>query len=120
MAAEEAYPGLPYLVDPAANDLFEDGYIKFLRGKADKVKCRLRDRPHCINIAQGIRGRYLAEPIRVVHNGRKEVHGLHESYLVRYLVDPGVFKAFYADKNMVVRRYVDPAQDVRKVPRTYL
>ena len=71
MAAEEAYPGLPYLVDPTANDLFEDGYIEFLRGKADKVKCRLRSCPHCINIAQGVRGRYLAEPIRIVHNGRK-------------------------------------------------
>ncbi len=57
---------------------------------------------HGVNVAQGIGGRDLAEGVRVVDDGREEIHGLHQRLRGRNFVHSGVVGCIKANQNVRV------------------
>ena len=59
-------------------------------GDAHDVHAGLRCSSHGVDVGQGVGCRHLAEGVGVIHDGREEIHRLHEGQLVVYSVDARV------------------------------
>ena len=95
MAAAYGAAGLEGLVMSAGQDFPHDVFLQ-AGGYAEQVHGYRRPRAHGVNIAQGIRRRDLAEKVRVVHDRREKVHGLHHSEVRGHLVNQRVVRSFKA------------------------
>jgi hypothetical protein len=71
---------------------------------------------HGIDIAQCIGSGYLAEPEGIVYNGCKEVYGLDNGQIIRYLVNTGIICPIKAYQYIGVLRQFKTAECFVQVP----
>ena len=100
VATDNAALRFLHLFQAAANDRFENFGITVLWKSYDR-QCRSRTTAHGVNITERIRCGDLSEQVRIVHNRRKKVYGLHKSEICREFVNSSV----------VIR--VEPDEDIR-------
>ena len=81
---------LPELVHTSLDDLPQDTQIHCLGRESDQVHGGFRCSAHGVNIAQGIGGGNLAEPVGIVHNRREKIHRLYQRQIIRNPIDTGV------------------------------
>ena len=62
----------------AADDLAENLEVQLALRERDDIQRRLRLSAHRVDVTQRIGGRHLTENVRVVNDGRKEVHGVDD------------------------------------------
>jgi hypothetical protein len=101
MPTDDAASRLGHLREPAANDLLQQRRVAVFR-EAHNGKRRNRASAHGIDIAQRISGGNLTVKIRVVHNGREKIHGLHQGEIFGDQIHPGVVVGVEPNENVRV------------------
>ena len=101
--ADQEDARLPHLVQPAPENVPQDGNIEFIDGKADDVHRCQGIAPHGIDIAEGVGHGDLAEGVRVIDYGGEEIHRLDNRQIVAEFIDPGVFGVFHPGQEMGIR-----------------
>ena len=109
MAAEHRAAGLVDLLRAALQDLRQ--IIQVALGRPSQNRKR-RDRlaAHGVNVAQRIGRRDRAESVRIIHDRREEIHGLHQGTLRRQLVHAGIVGGVKPDQHVLVRPAWDPGE----------
>jgi hypothetical protein len=74
----------------ATHDLFEGAGVQQIARKADEVECEKWAGAHGVDVGQRVGRGDAAEVIRVVDDGREEVHRRHQSPLIGDAVHGGV------------------------------
>ena len=77
-----------------------------------------RTAAHRINVGDGISGRDLPEPVRIIDRWRNEVDGTDHGYLVREAIDRSIISRLNADKQIFIVRGSQPFKRVRQIRRT--
>ena len=119
MAAGDDDAGLAGFVGAAAEYLPDD-LVRQVAREAGDGKRQKRLAAHRIHIAQGIGGRNRAERVRVVNDGRKEIHRLNERRVGAQAVDGAVVGGIETDQQIGMGRAFEWLQHVRQVLRTHL
>jgi hypothetical protein len=101
VAANDGASGFDHLGKAASQDAFENFEIGFV-GEADQGERGERASAHGVDVAERVGGGDLAEGVRIVDDGRKEVDGLHECLVGRELIHSGVVGSVKADQNVGV------------------
>ena len=89
VSAGDERAGFIYLAIAAPEKRMDRALGHLLR-YTEQVKRELWFAAHGVNVRQGVGGRNLAKQKRIVRNGWKKVHGLHQRKLVRQPVNRGV------------------------------
>ena len=89
-------------------------------GEADDIERGQRPTAHGINVAQSVRYRDLSESVRVVHDWREEVDGLHQRSLVVHPVHRRVVPGGDSDQQIRVADFRKLAQDLSEILGTEL
>jgi hypothetical protein len=71
-------------------------------GKAHDAQGKEWLHTHGVDIAQRVGRGYLAEEVRIIHDGGEEVNGLHDGVSVTNSIDGAVVGAFHAYQHMGV------------------
>ena len=91
--AEHERTGLLHLVHTAAHCLAQQLQHRLVAGPRHQVEHEQGRRAHRVEIAQGVGGGDGAEAVRVVHDGREEVHRRHDRAALRCLEDRRIVAA---------------------------
>ena len=83
------------------------------------VERRQRRATHRIDIGERVRGGHAAEGVRIVDDGRKEVHRLDQREVVGQAKDAGVVERLPADEQPWIRRRGQRSEHLRQVTRTH-
>jgi len=118
VAARDEDPGLPGLVRAPLQDLLQDGQRQLPAREADDVQGEDRPAAHGIDVGQRVRRGDRPVVVRVVHDGREDVHGLDEGEVVGEAVDRRVVDGARPHQEVRVAGNRQPAQDLRQVLRT--
>ena len=79
-----------------------------------------RGTAHCVHIAKGVSGCDATVEVRVIYNGREEIHCLDQRPFLVDLVYPGIVGRIIAHKNFRVFVSGDLAQDLSQAARGQL
>jgi hypothetical protein len=120
MSAEQYHPGLVHHIQPAPQDVPQNGDIHSIPREADDIQSRQGLAAHGVDIAQGISHGNPTEVVRVIDYRREKVDRLHESQVVRELIDAGVFRPLHARDEIGVGLERQAGQRFGEVARTYL
>ena len=118
MAAGDDDAGLVGLVGAAAEYLPDDLVRQVAREAGDGERQK-RLAAHRIHIAQGIGGRNRTERVRVVNDGRKEIHRLNERRVGAQAIDGAVVGGVETDQQIGMGRAFEWLQHVRQVLGTH-
>ena len=116
MPPDQGHAGLFYLVQPALYDLAEDLHIHLLEREGHEIHGCLGNTAHGIDVAEGVGGRDLSEPVWVIHDRRKEIHGLNDGDIIGHLVNAGIICPFEPHKHIRIGRDFKPAKRPVQVP----
>ncbi len=122
VAAHERRPRLLDLTESAVQDPAERALVDAARREVAEVHGGQRPAAHGVDVGEGVGGGDLAVEIRIVHDRRDVVDGLHEGEVVRQTIDSGVVAGLEADEQVgiglgLAREILD---DVAQVHRTEL
>src|SRR5581483_2357967 len=118
--ADQHRPRLRYLFRAAAQYLRQLVRIALLDGEAEDVHDRDRPAAHRVDIRERVGRRDLPVEIRVIHDGRKEVHRLNEGEVVREAIDARVIAGRQPDEQVGICGYFQVAQNLRELGRPNL
>ncbi len=96
VSADNRATGFHHLGKSAGQDSLQNGEIAFFR-KADQGQGGERTSAHGVDVAERIGGGNLPERVRVIHDGREEVGGLHQCGVRADLIHAGVVGVIEAD-----------------------
>ena len=117
VTARQHRPGLVYLIVAAPQDL--PGHVLGkVPGDAHHVHAGLRRSAHGVDVGQGVGCRHLAEGVGVIHDGREEIHRLHEGQLVVYSVDARVVALIESHEKVGIALHGDAVQNFSENSRS--
>lgn len=102
MPAGDDAAGLHSLVVSALQNS-ADGIERKAARHAQEVHCELRHAAHGVHVRKGVCRGDLPEEVRIVHDGRKEVHRFDHGHVVRHAVNTGVVAAVVAHQQPRVK-----------------
>ncbi len=104
----------------AADDVAQNLEVQFALREPDNVQGRLRLAAHRIDIAQGVGRRDLAEHVRVVDDGRKEVHRIDDGEIRPETEYSRIVGRFRADNQVGRLERWEAVQHLQQVGRAEL
>ena len=115
MPAHQRHAMLHEHMQPAAHDLGEDRVVEALLGETGDRHRRDRRAAHGPHVIDGIERRDASEVERIVHDGREEIHRLHDGEIVAQLIHGGIVCVIKADEQIgILRLSRKPAQNLRE------
>ena len=75
---------------------------------------------HGVHVGKGVGGGDLSEEIRVVRDGREEIHRLHQGQIIGDLIDTGVVALIKAHQQIRVTVDLDAIQQLGQNARAHL
>ena len=120
VAANHRAAGFLHLGKAALKNLFENFDIPAGVGEPDDGERGNRPATHGIHIAQRVGGGNLAEGVRVIHDGREEIHGLDQRQLGRELIHSRVVGGVKAYQHVRVELFRQPGEHRVQNPWTQL
>ena len=119
VAAGDDTAGLGHLVRAALKDAGHR-FAREVPREARHVQGQEDSAPHGVDVAHRVGGRDHPVEIRVVHDGREEVHRLDDRLLVVQSIDGGVVAPLQPDQEVRVPVRADVRKNLVEVRRTQL
>ncbi len=113
--ADDDDPSLCALIRAALEDLTEHVEGELRAGEPRDVECEARRAPHGVHVAQRVRRRNRAEPVRLVHDRGEHVHGLDQRQVRGNAIHARIVRGVGGHKDGGVGRWGKMAQDLRQV-----
>ena len=90
-----------------------DNLLRQRAGHAQKVHGHSRSPAHGVHIAEGVGGGDLSEPEGIIHNGRKEIHGMNGRDLISNAVHTGIVIGVEAHQQIRVAAVRQALENIR-------
>ena len=113
--APRSPPRLRSLLGTPANDLLGQSLVQQSSRKRQQVEREERPPPHGVHVRERVGGRDPSEVVRIVHDGREEVHGDDQSAVVRDTVHGRVVARAGVDEHAGVHGGEEGTQNLRQL-----